>query len=1588
VIADQTGSGGTGSNAGAGGLRIAGPGTVILSGANTYTGGVTLTGGTLDLAHVGAAGSGAIRFAAGGAASLQISAGDAPANLIDGFAAGDTIDLLGIGLASGATLTSGNTLDIVGGAGGSVTLDLDPTQSFGGDKFVAGTDDAGGTDIILSTAPALAPLTPQTVEQGQTVEIAVATPGLAGDSLSLLQTAGAGTLALVGNEVMYTAPETITTDGSDSVSYTITEQGGGTIAGTGAITLDAGPAITVQSTGTITPGNTILVGIVTAGEIGDTLSLSGTVTGGGALALDGNEVVYTAPAPIAASETVALSYSLSDQHQDAAAQGSGSVVIDAGPSIAGVGTLTIGHGQSTDITALIGTLFTAGIAGDGTSLSAVTATHGTATLSAGDVQYSAPASGTAFIDFTVGNTFGETATGTIDVTIDPGPTVTFISSTPDVAPGGTLVIGMVTPGLTGDVLSLGSMVATGSLSLEQISGVADLVYVAPTHPTTGSDAITFSVSDSHQDTVSAGASIMLETPPTITGVTPAESILDTATLKPFASVVIGSTYPSETVTVTIALSSTANGSLANLGGGTLSGSTYSITGTAAQDTTAIDELVFTPVLHEVAPGGTVTTFFTLAATDGILSSTIDPTTTLTTTASAAPITLTLPNEYVALNGAASATPISNITITDPNAGATETASVTLGSTTHGTLADPNAATDHSVTNNGTLTITGSAAAVAADLDALLFTPAAGSSAVSTTVTAAITDSDRASSTITSTVLATSPTSAAAGAAGASASATAAASGTASDTAIAQGGAGGAGKVGGAGGAATASASATNAAGPAFATATATGGAGGASGIAGGGVGAAGVASNTTAFASGTTAATASVTQTGGAGGSGTQGVAGLNGASSNLTNAVSGVTNGGTLSLTQLAIGGNGGASDTNYGGDGGTATSSLAFNDTKSAAIFALVEAIGGNAGTGNLYTPYGNTAKVTASVTGAGNVTTTGVATGGIGASGGAAGVGNGGGASAAVTSIATGTATAIATSTGGLAGSSSNGSGMGGGTSTSTTATATGAVAIAQATGAGGLAGAGAGAGQSGRFGAVAAAVTAIATGITAATASATNIGGAGGAGTTGAAGGNGGAANFVNAVTGSTAGGTLTLNQTAIGGAGGNSTIGAAGTGGLALTQLTFNDTLSATQSAAIISTVAGIGGAGGTGSPSGAGGPSWDMDTITGAHAVAVTTNATGGNAGTGGAQGGDAQAMATGTGAQVTITATANAGTGTAIAGIANATATGTGSSGTVTANTHTSLTPGSLVNSTFTTAAASVNGSAIAAAQAGIATTEPWNITDAALATIDAIPVASYTTAITNVDPHTKAALGSSSTTLAVGQLGGAHSSSGATTETSTATADITLNLAKLSGQPDLVLAMVGAVSTGAGVTGVTLSVAADGSSLFTESFSSATAATAYLTDHPIDLGSLASGELMASPTLDLHVALSVTTTQAGGGEYGQFLLGTDTITQSANMNFLSGGGGNEVFVLPAAGNGTDTITGFTETNGDVLDLRQALAATGWNGMAATLANYLKVTDSAGSTILSVAPTGIGAGTLIATLSNGGNLGLSDLLSHNALQT
>jgi autotransporter-associated beta strand protein len=112
VIADQTSSGGTGANAGVGGLILDGLGTLDLAAANTFTGGVTIDAGTLELAKSTAAGSGKITFATAADATLEVEDGVYAPNSITGFAEGDAIKFGVNGSATLAAPASGGEIDL------------------------------------------------------------------------------------------------------------------------------------------------------------------------------------------------------------------------------------------------------------------------------------------------------------------------------------------------------------------------------------------------------------------------------------------------------------------------------------------------------------------------------------------------------------------------------------------------------------------------------------------------------------------------------------------------------------------------------------------------------------------------------------------------------------------------------------------------------------------------------------------------------------------------------------------------------------------------------------------------------------------------------------------------------------------------------------------------------------------------------------------------------------------------------------------------------------------------------------------------------------------------------------------------------------------------------------------------------------------------------------------------------------------------------------------------------------------------------------------------------------------------------------
>jgi hypothetical protein len=105
--------------------------------------------------------------------------------------------------------------------------------------------------------------------------------------------------------------------------------------------------------------------------------------------------------------------------------------------------------------------------------------------------------------------------------------------------------------------------------------------------------------------------------PTSGGGTLAQAITDQESITLFPAVTITDPNSDQTETVTIALSAVANGTLADLGGGSYDATTgvYTDSGSAAAVTAAVDALVFTPTAQQAAPGQTVTTSFTINVTD-------------------------------------------------------------------------------------------------------------------------------------------------------------------------------------------------------------------------------------------------------------------------------------------------------------------------------------------------------------------------------------------------------------------------------------------------------------------------------------------------------------------------------------------------------------------------------------------------------------------------------------------------------------------------------------------------------------------------------------------------------------------------------------------------------------------------------------------------------------------------------------------------------------------------------------------------------------------------------------------------------------
>jgi hypothetical protein len=252
---------------------------------------------------------------------------------------------------------------------------------------------------------------------------------------------------------------------------------------------------------------------------------------------------------------------------------------------------------------------------------------------------------------------------------------------------------------------------------------------------------TDTVSQTAADSTTAVVVVAVAVVPTINGTEAGQQISDQETISPFASVVIADANLGQTDTVTVTLSTAANGTLTNLGEGTYDAATgvYSVTGTASEVTAALNALTFTPTPYQVAFGQAVTTAFAISDTDTAAQSATDSTTTVIATATAVLPTINGTGAGQQISDQGTISPLANVVIGDPNPGQTETVTVTLSATANGTLANLGGGTYNAAT--GVYTDVGTATAVTTALDGLAFTPTLQEVAPGQTVTTGFTIND-------------------------------------------------------------------------------------------------------------------------------------------------------------------------------------------------------------------------------------------------------------------------------------------------------------------------------------------------------------------------------------------------------------------------------------------------------------------------------------------------------------------------------------------------------------------------------------------------------------------------------------------------------------------------------------------------------------------------------------------------------------------------------------------------------------------------------------------------------------------------------
>ena len=262
---------------GTGGLTKTGSGTLVLGGANTYTGGTTISAGTLQLGNVGTTGSlvGDVATTAGGTLTFNRTDETTFAGTISGSGAvrqagTGTTTLTGANTYTGGTTISAGTLQLGdGGTSGSITGDVATTAGAtlafkrGDDVTYAGV--ISGTGGLAQAGTGTLTLTGANTYTGATTIADGAT----------LRLGDGGTTGSIAGDIANAGA--LVFDRSNNFTY------GGVITGAGSLTKDGAGTLTLSGDSTFSGATNVNAGtLVISDKSPEALANSSVTIGSGA----------------------------------------------------------------------------------------------------------------------------------------------------------------------------------------------------------------------------------------------------------------------------------------------------------------------------------------------------------------------------------------------------------------------------------------------------------------------------------------------------------------------------------------------------------------------------------------------------------------------------------------------------------------------------------------------------------------------------------------------------------------------------------------------------------------------------------------------------------------------------------------------------------------------------------------------------------------------------------------------------------------------------------------------------------------------------------------------------------------------------------------------------------------------------------------------------------------------------------------------------------------------------------------------------------------------------------------------------------